>query len=531
MKRCPECMRDYFDDSLFYCLDDGASLLDGPASFNAAKTEAFHYPQPTRDAPTVPTVIYEPPTSSAVRRLSSVAVLPFANLSGDATNEYFSDGLSEELLNVLSKIAGIRVAARTSAFSFKGKSSTVAEIGSILNVSSVLEGSIRFAGNRIRVNVQLEDAKNGYQLWSETYDRTLDDIFAVQDDIAQAVVEEIREHFLGDKIDAEEAKQIEAEVADAMKGRSADPEAQRLVLLGRHFLDRTNREDGLKAIAYFEEAVAIDPKFALGWAALSHALCVGAGKTWLPLDEAYDRARHAATEALAAEPELAEAYAQLGRIQAAYDLDLKSAAESYAKALSLAPTNPVVADGASILELKLGNVEKALSLSRSVLDQDPLSAAVWHNLGLISHAAGNLDYAANAFRKAIELSPNRLVSGAMLSVVLLDQGLEEEAKNQANSEPDDFWKTWALAIINFKAGRLEDFDLLREKLERSYVAGDAFQLAEVYAVSGEPDKAFSWLDRALGERDPGITHAKVSTHLRSLYGDARWDELTKKLGL
>ena len=208
-------MRDYYDDSLFYCLDDGASLLDGPASFNAAKTEAFQY------APDAPTMIYQPPTSSAVRRLTSVAVLPFANLSGEAANEYFSDGLSEELLNVLSKITGIRVAARTSAFSFKGKSTTVAEIGSILNVLSVLEGSSRFAGNRIRVNVQLEDVTDGYQLWSETYDRTLDDIFAVQDDIAQSVVEEIRVHFLGDEIDEKESKLIEEEVADAMKGRSA----------------------------------------------------------------------------------------------------------------------------------------------------------------------------------------------------------------------------------------------------------------------------------------------------------------------
>jgi TolB-like protein/cytochrome c-type biogenesis protein CcmH/NrfG len=457
--------------------------------------------------------------------------LPLANLSGEAANEYFSDGLSEELLNVLSKIAGIRVAARTSSFSFKGKSATIAEIGSILNVSSVLEGSIRFAGLRIRVNVQLEDATNGYQLWSETYDRTLDDIFAVQDDIAQAVVEEIRQHFLGDKIDAEEAKLIEEEIAGAAKGRSADPEAQRLVLLGRYFLDRTNREDGLKAITYFEEAVSIDPKFALGWAALSHALCVGAGKTWLPLDEAYDRARHAATEALAAEPELAEAYAQLGRIQAAYDLDLKSASESYAKALNLAPTNSVVADGASILELKLGNVEKALSLSRSVLDQDPLSAAVWHNLGLISHAAGKLDDAAAAFRKAIELSPNRLVSGAMLSTVLLDQGLEVEARGQAALEPDEFWRTWALAIINSRLGSSENAERLYEELGQAYIAGDAFQLAEVCAARGEIDEAFRWLDQALEERDPGITHARVSTHLRSLYADPRWDALTERLGL
>jgi tetratricopeptide (TPR) repeat protein len=249
------------------------------------------------------------------------------------------------------------------------------------------------------------------------------------------------------------------------------------------------------------------------------------------LEDAYERARYAANEALASEPELAEAYALLGRIQAAYDMDLMTAAESYAKALSLAPTNSVVADGASILELKLGNVEKALSLSHSVLDQDPLSAAVWHNLGLISHSAGNLEDAAMAFRKAIELAPNRLVSGAMLSTVLLDQGLEAEAQSQAASEPDEFWRTWALAIVNSRINGSERADRLFEELEQAYIAGDAFQLAEVCAVRGEFDKAFDWLNRALEERDPGITHARVSTHLRTLHADPRWEELTKKLGL
>lgn len=521
-------MRDYYDDSLFYCLDDGASLLDGPASFNTAKTEVLSHPMRIGEEPTI---AYHSLTSSEVRRLSSVAVLPFANLSGEPSNEYFSDGLSEELLNVLSRINGIRVAARTSAFSFKGTHATVAEIGLKLNVSSVLEGSIRFAGNRIRVNVQLEDASNGYQLWSETYDRTLDDVFAVQDDIAQSVVEEIREHFLGGTIDAEEAKQIGEEVADAMKGRSADPEARRLLLLGRHFLDRTNREDGLKAIAYFENAVKIDSAYALGWAELAHALCVGAGKNWLPVDDAYGRARMAVNKALTAEPDLAEAYAALGRIQAAYDLDLRSAGESYAKALSLAPANAVVADGASILELKLGNVDRATELSRTVLDRDPLSGAVWHNFGLISYAAGRLDDAAAAFGKAIELSPNRLVSHAMRATVMLDQELENEAQAEAMLEPDEFWRTWALAIISSRLGEAEEANRLLEELGQSYVAGDAFQLAEVFAVRGEPDEAFGWLERAFEERDPGITHARVSTHLRSLYNDPRWEALTKKLGV
>jgi tetratricopeptide (TPR) repeat protein len=239
----------------------------------------------------------------------------------------------------------------------------------------------------------------------------------------------------------------------------------------------------------------------------------------------------AVNQALIAEPDLAEAYAALGRVQASYDLDLRAAGESYAKALNLSPANPVVADGASILELKLGNVERAAELSRAVLDRDPLSGAVWHNFGLISHAAGRYDEAAAAFQKAIDLSPNRLVSHAMRATVLLDNGLTDEALAEAMLEPDEFWRTWSLAILNFRLGNVENADRLFEELGQSYVAGDAFQLAEVCAVRGEMDNAFGWLDQALEERDPGITHARVSTHLRSLYEDPRWEALTKRLGL
>ena len=521
-------MRDYYDDSLFYCLDDGTALLDGPASFSTARTEVVQLPGSRGDEPTM---VYRQLTSSAARRLGSVAVLPFVNLSEDASNEYFSDGLSEELLNVLSRITGLRVAARTSAFSFKGKQKTISEIGSILNVSAVVEGSIRFAGKRIRVSVQLGDATNGFQLWSETYDRTLDDVFAVQDEIAQCVVEEIREHFLGDTINEEEAKHIEEEVADAMKGRDAHPEARRLLLLGRHFLDRTTRDDGLKAIEYFERAVELDPSYALGWAELSHALSVGAGKNWLAVDETYMRARDAAIRAMAEEPGLAEAYAALGRIQAAYDLDLNAASESYAKALELAPGSTVVADGASILELRLGNNDRAVELSRSVLDRDPLSGAIWHNLGYILHAAGKLEEAAAALRKAIDLSPTRNASFAMLSSVLLDQGDETAATTAAGAEPDEFWRNWAFAIIAARTSNRQRCKESAAKLEEGYSPGDAFQLAEVFAASGSLDKAFGWLEKALDERDPGITHAKASVHLRTLHDDARWEALTKRLGL
>src|SRR5436190_3790963 len=368
---------------------------------------------------------------AAAETQNTIAVLPFVNMSRGEDGDYFSDGLAEELLNVLSKIRGLRVAARTSAFSFKGKQTTIAEIGRTLNVASVLEGSIRMAGERVRIAVQLVNAADGYHIWSETYDRTMEDIFAVQDDIAESVVEELRSRLLGDV----SPKQVEAEVAEAVKGRAGDPEAQRLMMLARYFIDRITPEDTAKAIKYLREAVDLDPEFALGWAELARDYAVQAGKAWVPFEHGYALSREAVDTALAIEPELAEAHALLGRIKSAYELDMKGARAAYAKALELAPGNSVVMDGASVLEFKFGNYDEALALSRKVLSQDPLSGAVWHNLGMICHAAGLLAEAERAFNRSLELGTRRMVSKAMLSLVLLDDGRGEEALKEAASEP------------------------------------------------------------------------------------------------
>lgn len=488
----------------------------------------------TRNTPTVmmnefATRAY-PAESVGFRNENTIAVMPFLNMSPGEDGDYFSDGLAEELLNVLSKIRGLRVAARTSAFSFKGKQATISEIGRALNVGSVLEGSIRSAGNRVRVAVQLVNVADGYQLWSETYDRKMDDIFAVQDDIAGTVVEELRAMLLGKDFDAEPGPEVMAEVAEAAKGRAANAEAQRLMLLGRHFLDRTTKEDTEKAIQFFEQALEIDPEFALCWAELGRAYSIVAGKSWGPLDKNYSKSREATEQALKLEPELPEAHAQIGRIEAAYDLDLNEALVSYEKALKLAPRSSVVMDGAGILKFKLGRFEEALKLTRRVLEQDPLSGAIWHNLGLICHAAGLLAESEQAFSRALELSPNRQLSASMLSLVLLEQGRDTEALHKADDEPDEFWREWAKAIIFYKTGDNESSDSSLSALIDLHSESDAYQIAEVHAMRDEVDKAFKWLDRAIAIRDPGTTHAKADPRFRSLHSDPRWPELLSKIG-
>jgi len=476
------------------------------------------------------TQIFRAKTSEPIAMGNTIAVLPFLNISRNEDGDYLSDGLAEELLNVLSKIRGLRVAARTSAFSFKGKQTTIAEIGLALNVASVLEGSIRMAGNRVRIAVQLIKVADGYQLWSETYDRTMDDIFAVQDDIAGSVVKELRARLLGEKPGTDATGKVNSEVAAAVRGRAANPEAQRLMLLGRYFLDRTTREDTTKAITFFREALDLDPQFSLCWAELGRAYSIEAGRGWEPVGPGFDRSREATQRALELEPNLAEAHAQLGRIQLAHDWNFSDAQLSYRRALDLAPGSSSVLDGAGVLAYKLGRFEEALELSRRVLVQDPLSAAFWHNLGLTAHAAGNLRESEQSFRRALELVPQRFVSNSLLALVLLDQGRFEDALAQAMLEPDEFWKLWSLAIIYNSSKQKADSDEALGQLTEEHADGNAYQIAEIHSMRGEQDHAFEWLERAFAERDAGVTHLKVNPRFRSLHDDSRWPVLLEKVG-
>ena len=538
MKSCPLCRRAYSDETLNFCLDDGSALLEGPATAEQRTATSPNASEGTRGLSVTPSAVNDFPTQvlwagapATAGIANSIAVLPFANISRDEDIEYFSDGLAEELLNVLSKIRGVQVAARTSAFSFKGKSTTIPEIGQILNVASIVEGSIRMVGERIRIAVQLVNVIDGFQLWSETYDRTMDDIFAVQDDIAQSVLEEIRTRLEGEENREKVSKKVISDVAEAVRGRASDPEAQRLMLLGRYFLDRTTRDDTTKAINYFQQALRLDATFALCWAELGRAFSVEAGRAWTDVRTGYSRSRDAALRAVALEPALAEGHAQLGRIQIAHDWDWKGAEASYQKALELAPGNSSVLDGASVLMYKLGRIDEALDLARRVLAQDPLSAAFWHNLGLISHAAGLLNESEQAYRRALELAPQRIVSGSLLSLVLMDEGRVGEGLEQSELEPDEFWRLWAQAILFTSVGKHDaaerSLGLIREKFED----GNAYQIAEIYAASGAISDAFDWLDRAFKLRDPGVTHARVNPRFKPLHEDPRWADLLLKVGL
>jgi len=302
------------------------------------------------------------------------------------------------------------------------------------------------------------------------------------------------------------------------------------MLLGRYFLDRTTREDTSKAIKCFREALDLDPQFSLCWAELGRAYSIEAGRGWKPVGPGFALSREATQRALVLEPNLAEAHAQLGRIQLAHDWNFRDAQLSYRRALGLAPGSSSVLDGASVLAYKLGRLEEAVELSRRVLAQDPLSAAFWHNLGLQSHAAGLLRESEQAFRRALELVPQRFVSNALLALVLIDQSRADDALAQAMLEPDEFWKLWSLAIIQNSSGRTADSDQALRRLTSEHADHNAYQIAEIHSMRGEIHQAFEWLQRAYDERDAGLTHVKVNPRFRSLHDDSRWPVLLRKVG-
>jgi len=468
---------------------------------------------------------------AATDKVATIAVLPFVNRSADAGDEYFSEGLADELLNVLAKINGLRVSARTSSFHFKGKNVPLGEIGRSLNVATVLDGSVRKAGNRVRISVQLVKVSDGYHLWSETYDRTLEDIFAVQDDIAQTVVKELRSALLGEEADSDASGQTKAEVAKAAKGRGTDPEAHRLHLLAGHLIDRVTREDTARAIDYLKQAIKRDPEFARAWVELALAYSREADWGWAPVAEGYARAREAVKRGLSLEPDLAEGHVENARIAMQYDWDWRGAEASIRRALELAPGNARGLRMAGSIALNQGHFKQAIALIRQALEQDPLSASAYSNLATALHAEDSFEESEHAFQKALELAPQSTFARAFFSMTLLSQGRGEEALAEAMREPDEVIRLWALGIIQHALGRREDSDKsLRDLIERG-AADAAFQIAEFHAARGEADAAFEWLERAYTQRDGGLTLMKTRPRFRFLHGDPRWDALLKKVGL
>jgi len=447
----------------------------------------------------------------------SIAVLPFVDMSPEKNQEYFSDGLAEELLNDLAKIQGLRVVARTSSFQFKGKTEDLRTVGEKLNASAILEGSVRKEGKKVRITAQLIKAADGFHLWSETYDRELNDIFAVQEDIARAVAGSLKVTLLG------------ATAAPSAQGKNAD--AYNAYLQGRYFFVRRSKENLEKAVGYYDQAIKLDSGYAPAWAGLAEVRSAQAGLGYLPVEEGYRKAREAVERGLALDPNLAEAHAAMGRIKTVYDWDWAGADASYQRALALEPGNATVVQGAARLAATLGRFDEAIALDHGAAELDPLSASSYHNLGLYAYFAGRLEEAIAAFKKALELNPEFPITHEFLGRVYLAQAHPQEALAEIEREPDSLWHLQGLALAYYALGRKKESDAALAELVAKYHADSAFQIAEVYAFRGEADRAFEWLEHAYAQRDGGLTQIKGDPLLKSLERDPRYAAFLKKMKL
>jgi TolB-like protein/Flp pilus assembly protein TadD len=467
------------------------------------------------------------PATHAPAKEKSVAVLPFANLSGDKDNEYFSDGVSEELLTVLQKIPGLRVAARTSAFSFKGKVATAQEIGSKLGVAHLVEGSVQKSGNRVKVTARLSLVSTGDEQWSRSYTRQVEDVFALQEELALAIVGELRGHFGGDMAAA-------SQVRAATKGGTMKAQAYEEYLMGRHFVGDFSEASETKALAHFLRATELDPNFASAWASLSQSYSWFCGYSGTMNRETFDRylanARAAAERALALEPDLAAALAAKFWIQSGYDFDIKGCMATVDRALQVAPSDPTVSLMACRIAIVRGQNETALELARRSVALDPISAKCRVQLLLTLLHLRKFDEARQEAMRVAELNPNSMFAKSGLAYVYLAEGRYAEAEASVQNAGDEWHVTFSLAIAQFALGKRSEADAALQKLVAAHSDTAAVQIASVYAFRGEVDECFPWLERSRDQRDPGLLSLGVTPFFNNVRSDPRWTAFWAKMG-
>ena len=465
----------------------------------------------------------------------SVAVLPFVNLSDDKGSEYFSDGVSEELLTVLQKIPGMHVAARTSAFSFKGKNATAQEIGQKLGVAYLVDGSVRKSGDAVRIAARLARADTGEELWSENFTRNLKDVFAVQTELAQTIVEQLRGRFGGADAGSAAKEKIQAEVQAAEKGGTKNVEAHQLYLQGRFYENRHSEKSAREALAAYQHATELDPGFALAWAGVAgtHGWLAafsteGGQKTF---DANLSSARDAVTRALSIEPDLPEALLARGSIETNFDFNWNGAAQTLSKALALAPADPNIVIAAGNLEIARGNMDRAIELYRKAVDLDPVNPQARAFLAFNLAATKRFAEARAEFPRVVELNPAAPWAHAGLGLSYLLEGKFEEAVAATEGEAGEWARLLIVACARWGQKKIPEADAALAQLTDGFAETAAYQIAEVYAYRGDKDKAFEWLERARRQRDPGLAGLRKDPLLANLRADPRWNAFLRTMGL
>lgn len=454
-----------------------------------------------------------------------IAVLPLANISTDAKDEIFSDGMTEELISALSKIAGLRVIARTSVARYKATTKTIGEIGKELNVSAILEGSVRNAGNKIRIAVQLADPETEEQLWSEKYDRDLEDVFAVQSEIAQKVADEL------------EVQIKSSEKLNLGKKPTNSNEAFALYLEGRHFLN-TRTEDGLrKAIERFEMALAKDPKYALAYTGEADSYAVLALLEFLPPKQAFPKARTAAENALEIDNRLPEAHTSLGVVKFQYDWDWEGAERELRRAIELNPSYaPAHQFYADFLKSQ-GRFDEAMAEMSRAQALDPLSLAINTGVGHVLYLSGQYDRAIEQYQRAIKLNPDFVQARLWFCRPYLQKGMYKEAIAEldhavtlsGNSTISLAMLGHAYAAAGNKNKAEKILQQLLDRSKRQYVP--SYWIAMIHIGFGDKTEAFTWLERAFQERSSWLVWAGVEPRFNILRSDPRFKSLMARMKL
>jgi eukaryotic-like serine/threonine-protein kinase len=455
----------------------------------------------------------------------AIAVLPFVNASPDADAEYFTDGMTDELIDALTKVDGLHVASRTSVFALKGRQTDVRTLGALLGVAVVLEGSVRKSGARLRITARLTDVRDGRHLWSQRFDRDVADVFAVQDEIAGTIVGTLRATLLGD-------------IGDPTPRRyTADLAAYNLYLKGRYSWNKRTSEAIAEGVRYFEEAIARDESYALAYTGLADCFALQLDYRGVPVAEGMRRAKEFALRALALDETLAEAHTSLGWVLFIHDWDWEAASREFRRALELNPRYATARQWFSWSLMAQGRVEEAVAEGRIAAELDPASVSIRRSLGWLLYYARQYEAAAEQLRRAVELNPTAEETHRVLGLVRLQQGKLDEAevafREAIGLSTELAYARAGLAYACARAGRTAEaraiLDQLYGEAKERYVSPVAF--VTVHLGLGDADQAFAWLERAREERRGWLCYLKVEPLLDEVRGDPRFGGLLQVMRL
>jgi len=462
-----------------------------------------------------------PRLSATAVNSASIAVLPFTDLSPQHDQEYFADGLSEQLIESLTKAPGLKVVARSSAFQFKGKNEDLRSVGKKLGVANVLEGSVRKDGNHVRITAALTKVDDGFQLWSESYDREMDDLLEAQDEIARDVSSALQVKLLSS-----------AASGFAGGAASTNPAAYQAFLQGQYFVARgQNKDDLQQALAYANQAIKLDGNFAPTWAQRSQVLQTMATVALIENNDGFRRARESAEKAIALDPNLPTGYLTLALIQINHDWDWDGAMASLNQAAALAPGSADVVANQAYLARTIGHVDEAIELYKRAIAMDPLRANFHLALGYELYAVGRYDEALAALDRAEELNPHLSSLHLTRGKIFVRQDQLDEALAEMEKESGEWEKFSGEALVYAQLGDRANSDRALKDLIATHQNDCAYQVAEAYAYRNETDQAFRWLDRAVRQRDPGAPELKTGPLMQNLRSDPRFDALLQQMGL